>query len=90
MTTEFSHQSQGIELYDVTSRKCRIPISSQILLHKGKTVDPVKLLVDQGIVSGSNVFFIIKAKGGGENDPEKGIGKCDYALSNNIKKSLFV
>ena len=81
MTAEFSHQAQGIELYDVMSRRCHTPISSQLLLHKGKTVDPVKLLVDQGIVSGSNVFFIIKARGGGGNCTEKYSGKCDYTLS---------
>ena len=40
-------------------------------------MDPVKSLVDQGIVSGSNVFILLKAKGGGGNDSEAKIGKYD-------------
>ena len=91
MTEEFSQQSQGVELYEVTSR-CHIPIGSQLLLHKGKTVDPVKRLVDQGIVSGSNVFLTIKARGGGGNSTDKYSGKCkcDYTLSTNIKQNIFL
>ena len=90
ITEDFSHQSQGVELYEVMSRRCHIPISSQLLLHKGKTVDPVKRLVDQGIVSGSNVFFIIKARGGGGNSTDKYSGKCDYTLSTIIKQNIFL
>ena len=52
-------------------------INSQIFLHKGKKVDPVKSLVDQGIVSGANIFILSKAKGGGGNNSKAKIGKFD-------------
>ena len=34
-------------------------------------------LVDQGIVSGANIFILSKAKGGGGNSSEAKIGKFD-------------
>jgi len=61
--TELTHQSQGIDLYDVVSKKWSIPIHVQTLIHGGKRVNAVDSIVHQGIVHGSNVFLVTRAKG---------------------------
>ena len=42
--TELRSDSQGIDLYDAVSKKWGIPVSVQILTHKGRTVDAVNSL----------------------------------------------
>ena len=66
--TELRSDSQGIYLYDAVCKKWGIPVSVQILTHKGRTVDAVNSLAHQGFINGSNVFLTARARGGGKND----------------------
>lgn len=77
--TELRNDSQGIDLYDVVSKKWGIPVTVQILIHRGQTVNAVNSLADQGFVHGSNVFLTARARGGGKND----LTNVDGKSSNN-------
>ena len=76
--TKVDSQSQGIDLHYIVSKELNIRLGVGILIHKGKVVDPVSTLAHQGFLNGSNVIFMIRAKGGGKNDGSEVCYKGEY------------
>ena len=70
--TELTHQSQRVDLHDAVSKKWHIPVNVQTLIHRGRRVNAVESLAHQGIVHGSNLFLMTRAKGGGKNNISHG------------------
>ena len=64
---ELDPQLQGIDLYHFVINELKVSLCAGILMHRGKIVDPVNTLANQGFRSGSNVMFMIRARGGGKN-----------------------
>ena len=59
----------GYQLYQIVKDMYKVPVEFQILVHKGKLVQPLVSLENQGFVHGATVFMSTKSKGGGKASP---------------------
>ena len=59
----------GYQLYQIVKDMYKVPVEFQILVHKGKLVQPLVSLENQGFVHGATVFMSTKSKGGGKDSP---------------------
>ena len=76
--TNFDPHSQGADLYRFLSRKLNIPLHAGILIHRGKVVNSESTLNDQGLLNGSNVFFMTRARGGGKDTRDEQCSKGSF------------